>query len=61
MNCRALLRAAVTSSVLAVAGLAAPSVHAQSADASRPIEPVPRPHEVHARIAPLKAPKSALV
>ncbi len=61
MNCRALLRAAVTSSVLAVAGLAAPSVHAQSGDASRPIEPVPRPHEVHARIAPLKAPKSALV
>lgn len=61
MNCRALLRAAVTSSVLAVAGLAAPSAHAQGGDASRPTEPVPRPHEVHARIAPLKTPRSALV
>jgi|SRR5581483_5316908 len=61
MNCRALLRAAVTSSVLAVAGLAAPWAHAQGGDASRPTEPVPRPHEVHARIAPLKTPRSALV
>src|SRR5581483_359939 len=61
MNCRALLRTAVTASALAMAGLAALPAHAQGRDASVPIEPVPRPHEVHARIAPLKTPRSALV
>src|SRR5262249_62045264 len=54
---------AVASVVLAscLAGATAGPALAQTRAAPAPLPPVPVPHEVHARIPPLKAPKSALV
>ena len=57
------LRAQLASVVLAscLAGTTAGPAPAQTRAAPAPLPPVPVPHEVHARIPPLKAPKSALV
>jgi hypothetical protein len=57
---RALLRAVVVAAV-GVGGASGNRVLAQSHAAPSPVRAVPVPHEVHARIPPLKAPKSALV
>src|SRR5581483_8715446 len=61
MSCRTLLQAASIGLCFAAAGTTAPSALAQSRAGASSSEPVPVPHEVHARIAPVKAPKSALV
>ncbi len=61
MICRTLLQAAITSFALACGGFAATPALAQGRAVPDQAVPVPVPHEVHARIAPLKAPRSALV
>ena len=59
MMSSALPRAAITGIALGAAIAAAPAL-SQTRPASGDV-PVPVPHEVHARVAPLKAPRSALV
>ena len=59
---RALLRAVVVAAVAAgVGGASGNRVLAQPHAAPSPVQAIPVPHEVHARVPPLKAPKSALV
>ena len=59
---RRLLRALVFAAfAVGVGGASGNRALAQTRAAPSPVQAVPVPHEVHARIPPLKAPKSALV
>jgi hypothetical protein len=59
---RRLLRALVVAAfAVGVGGASGNRALAQTRAAPSPVQAVPVPHEVHARVPPLKAPKSALV